>query len=302
MALSRATRSEPEMASLLRGFETHNHVCDLVVDGISLWRFLRFEIGLALQNLGLRRIPMTIASLIRALFQGGWGYVRAPRGFRYIGKTSNSGLRGHDGCGRFDVYFDDLIDAVPGGEMSSLDAGRLELNERNAYGRAVFDCTSLLIGRANLGCFSVESHGRAVLRKTSELLVGGLSLAEFSSSYLQRKLNVFKRRTLCDSAAEFDDPVIRSDRRVTIGSGNDSPVTHEVIALPDLHVSVFSACTTIHSGLELQLPLSPWPGYQAVQDLLNEGSAYLLKSPQHLADIVRVRDFGCVSPQTSEYP
>ena len=102
------------MASLLRGFETHNHVCDLVVDGISLWRFLRFEIGLALQNLGLRRIPMTIASLIRALFQGGWGYVRAPRGFRYIGKTSNSGLRGHDGCGRFDVYFDDLIDEPNG--------------------------------------------------------------------------------------------------------------------------------------------------------------------------------------------
>ena len=48
-------RSEAEVTSILEEFEARTGVFGLTVEGVSLWRLLRFEIALTMQNLGLRR-------------------------------------------------------------------------------------------------------------------------------------------------------------------------------------------------------------------------------------------------------
>jgi hypothetical protein len=65
MGVAPATRSEAEVASILEEFERRNAVFRLTVDGISLWRLLRFEISFTLQNLGLTRpsIPLAVSNI-----------------------------------------------------------------------------------------------------------------------------------------------------------------------------------------------------------------------------------------------
>ena len=59
MGENSATRSEAEVASILREFERRRDAFRLTVDGISLWRLLRFEIAMTMQDFGLagRAIP-----------------------------------------------------------------------------------------------------------------------------------------------------------------------------------------------------------------------------------------------------
>jgi hypothetical protein len=46
-------RSEPEAAALLQDFELRHNAFGIAVDGISIWRLLRFEVSLLLQNIGV---------------------------------------------------------------------------------------------------------------------------------------------------------------------------------------------------------------------------------------------------------
>ena len=55
-----ASRSEAAVASILEEFERRRDVFRLTVDGVSLWRLLRFEISFTIQNLGLVRPSISI--------------------------------------------------------------------------------------------------------------------------------------------------------------------------------------------------------------------------------------------------
>ena len=190
-----ATRSEAEVASILSEFERRRDVFRLTVDGRSIWRLLRFEISLTMQNLGLARRTIPRGEIIASVFRAARQFIVARRGHSYLGATLISALRRRDDRGWHDVYFDDVIDKIEGGaKMAYIDAGGFEDNARHAYRQPVFDDTSVLALSAILGRIFRTSNGDATIRSLSELIVGDLGLAEFTPGRIRRKYDVFKWR------------------------------------------------------------------------------------------------------------
>lgn len=456
MNTNRKLRSEPEVAAMLAEVESRYDLFSIAVDGISLWRLLRFEVALQLQNLGLSRISMGRTALLKSLPRAAAQYLFTQRGFRYLGKTSNSGLRGLDDRGHFDIYFDDLIDGVPGGaKLSSLDAGGYEVNERGAYRKPVFDDTSVIVASAILGRIGASRATAPAFSELSGILAGELDLPEFTSSHIARKYKVFVARralyrrilkrlgarsvlaantgqfALCmaardigipfvemqhglftsshpdclpacamdastdimlpdiltvygdyaagliadtaiartgkvravgnpaiekgrdlrarsfkpdrqnpvitltaqgigdketahflatflrhvpgdltlnirlhpgyDSRGDFERSGVLADPRVRLMPGQSTPATHEVIALSDLHISVFSTCHYDALGIGTPTMVIPGAGYEAVEDLYRSGHAGLLATPEELAEIVSAGQWLDVSGATSRH-
>ncbi|MBL0934395.1 MAG: hypothetical protein IBJ07_06565 [Rhizobiaceae bacterium] len=441
---------------MLAEVESRQDLFSIAVDGISLWRLLRFEVALQLQNLGLRRISMGRAALLKSLPRAAGQYLLAPRGFRYLGKTSNSGLRGLDERGYFDIYFDDLIDGLPGGaKLSSLDAGGYEANERGAYREPVFDDTAVIVASAVLGRIRAPREGARAFGELAGILDREFDLPEFAPAHIARKYSVFVARralyrrilrrlgarsvlaantgqfALCmaardigipfvemqhglftsshpdclparaldasadlmlpdlltvygdyaagliaetalarhgkvravgnpaiekgrdlrarsfrpdrqspvvtltaqgigdkdtaaflaeflrrvpgdltlnirlhpgyDSRGDFERSGVLGDRRVRLMPGQSTPATHEVIALSDLHLSVFSTCHYDALGIGTPTMVLPGAGHEAVADLYEKGHARLLDTPAGLAEIISKGQWSDVPEATSRH-
>lgn len=197
MTDARPILAEPEVAARIRAFEERHALWDIVIGGVSLWRLLRFEVSLEIQNLQLRRAPINRAQLFGSLPRAGLQYALGSQsGYRYICKTSNSGLRDRRN-GKFrDVYFDDLIDDVPGGAtMSSLDAVGFEENVRNIHRRPVFDDTAVIVTSAILGRLLGASRPSLASENLARVLADELGLIGYSAKHIQRKYDVFTNRS-----------------------------------------------------------------------------------------------------------
>lgn len=62
-----ASRSEAEVTSILEEFERSTGILNLTVEGISLWRLLRFEISLTMQKLGLPRPGIPAGEILSSM-------------------------------------------------------------------------------------------------------------------------------------------------------------------------------------------------------------------------------------------
>jgi hypothetical protein len=190
-----AARSEAEVASVLSEFERRRDVFRLTVDGISIWRLLRFEIAMTMQDFGLAGRAIPRDKIIRSVFRAAWQFVVARRGYNYLGATLISALRRRDERGWHDVYFDDVIDEIEGGaKMAYVDASGFEHNARHAWRQPVFDDTPVLALSAVLGRLFRTSGDDAAFRSLSQFIIGDLGLAEFTPERIRRKYDVFKWR------------------------------------------------------------------------------------------------------------
>lgn len=188
-------RSEPEISVRLQQFEQQHGVFSICEGGVSLWRLIRFEASVQMQNLQLQRAPIPRSQLLLSLPRATWQFVTARGGLKYIGKTSNSGLRDLRAGKYRDVYFDDLIDAVPGGALfSSLDAPGFTENARRAHRRPVFDDTAVVVASALLGRLRRWGTASAAATRLSELIVAELGVPEFTPRRIQRKYDVYRFR------------------------------------------------------------------------------------------------------------
>lgn len=189
-----ATRSEAEVASILEEFERRNAAFGLTVDGISLWRLLRFEISFTLQNLGLQRPSVPPGEIVASLFGAIGQLATAPRGLDFLGATMTSALRMFDERGWHDIYFDPVIDQIGrGAKMLYADAGGFAENEKHAFRKPVFNDTSVLAVSAVLGRL-FPAREEAAFRRLSELIARDLNLPEFSPEQIRRKFSVLKWR------------------------------------------------------------------------------------------------------------
>nr|WP_295885346.1 hypothetical protein [uncultured Devosia sp.] len=195
MTPGKAIYAEPEISDQIQDFERRYDVFAIREGGVSLWRLMRFEASVQLQNLELRRSPIPRSQLLLSLPRAAWQFATARRGYRYIGKTSNSGLRDKRNGTYRDIYFDDLIDAVPGGALfSSLDAVGFEHNSRNAHRLPVFDDTAVVVTSAVLGRVLGRRSPSAASARLAGLIADGLGLSEFTPARVQRKYDVFRYR------------------------------------------------------------------------------------------------------------
>lgn len=188
--------AEPEVSARVQHFEQNYAAFDICEGGISLWRLLRFEASVQLQNLELQRSPIPRSQLLGSFSRAAWQFAMARSGYRYIGKTSNSGLRDRRNDKFRDVYFDDLIDAVPGGgRFSSLDAAGFAFNSRHAHRQPIFDDTAVVVGSAILGRVFGKRLPSGASSRLSRAIAEGLGLPEFTPCRVQRKYDVFRFRT-----------------------------------------------------------------------------------------------------------
>lgn len=196
MKPAKAIYAEPEIASQIQDFEQRHDAFAIREGGVSLWRLMRFEASVELQNLQLRRSPIPRSQLLLSLPRAAWQFATARKGYRYIGKTSNSGLRDQRNGTYRDIYFDDLIDAVPGGALfSSLDATGFEQNSRHAHRQPVFDDTAVVVGSALMGRLLGRRSPSQASIQLADRIASGLGLAEFTAARVQRKYEVFRYRT-----------------------------------------------------------------------------------------------------------
>lgn len=196
MKPGKAIYAEPEISALIQDFEQRHDAFAIREGGVSLWRLMRFEASVQLQNLELRRSPIRRSQLLLSLPRAAWQFATARKGYRYIGKTSNSGLRDKRNGTYRDIYFDDLIDAVPGGALfSSLDATGFDHNSRNAHRQPVFDDTAVVVGSAVMGRVLGRRSPSEASASLAERITEGLGLADFTAARVQRKYDVFRHRT-----------------------------------------------------------------------------------------------------------
>jgi hypothetical protein len=195
MSAASVTRSEAEVASILEEFERRRDIFRLTVDGISLWRVLRFEISLTMQNLGLARPSISMFEMIASIFDAMRQFLVAPHGLEYLGATMSSALRKFDERGWHDIYFDPVIDEISGGaKMLYIDARGFEGNVRRAFRPAVFNDTCVVALSAVLGRIFRKSGNDTTFCTLSEFMVSDLGLTEFTPERIRRKYSVLKWR------------------------------------------------------------------------------------------------------------
>lgn len=189
-----SSRSEAEVTSILEEFERNTGIFNLTVEGIPLWRLLRFEISLTMQNLGLPRPGIPTGAILSSMVSAVVQFATAPRDPTFLGATLVSALRMFDERGWHDIYFDPVIDQIEGGaKMLYVDAGGFGENQRAAFRRPVFNDTSVVALSAVLGrLFPVRDD--PIFHRLSELVVSHLDLSAFSPVRIRRKFSVLKWR------------------------------------------------------------------------------------------------------------
>lgn len=195
MTPGKAILAEPEISARIQEFEQRYDAFSICEGGVSLWRLMRFETSVQLQNLELRRAPIPRSRLLLSLPRAAWQFATAQRGYSYVCKTSNSGLRDRRNGTYRDVYFDDLVDSVPGGALfSSIDAAGFEDPSRLAHRQPVFDDTAVVVASAMMGRILGRRSPSSSSTRLSQAITEGLGLPDFTARRLQRKYDVFRYR------------------------------------------------------------------------------------------------------------
>lgn len=151
--LGRSNLTEAEVSARIRQIEVECGLLALTLEGLAPWQLVRFEVSIALQHLALSRAPIPrrriIAGTVRAAYQF---FKLSPDSSDYLCKTFDSAYRQRRADSYRDIYFDDLLDGIPGGvKISSCDTPGYEDRVEKAAAPPVFDDTAIIAISALLG-------------------------------------------------------------------------------------------------------------------------------------------------------
>lgn len=191
MTMPRSTKGEREVARELEQFETENRAFELLVHGVSPWRLVRFPVGLAMQNITLDRPRLMRREYLVAFLRSLWDLCCFPRHVRYIVKSYSSALRLPKNGAHEDIYFERLLESVPGGvRMYFLNAPGYAERTTEAVASSV-DATAInIIGSVLARLFPVRS-GSAVFDRLGALIESRLRVRGFPSRQLRRMFSSF---------------------------------------------------------------------------------------------------------------
>ena len=184
-------RTEAEAAIILGRFESEHRLFELSVGGVSLWRLLRFAVGFALQNLPFERTPLPRGELLVAFLRSLRDLARLPGGVRYAVKSYVSALRIREEDGYEDIYFERLLEEVPGGvRLFSLNAAGYAARPGSS-GVTAIDCTAVTILGALLARAFPVKEGDVAFARLSALIADDLGLEGFPSGRIRRMFSSF---------------------------------------------------------------------------------------------------------------
>lgn len=184
-------RTEAEAAAVLARFESEHRLFELSVRGISVWRLLRFPVGLALQNLPFEHTPLPRSELLGAFLRSLRDLARLPGGVRYVVKSYVSALRIRGNDGYEDIYFERLLEEAPGGvRLFSLNAPGYAGRSGSSSAPAI-DCTAVTILGALLARAFPVREGDAAFARLSALMAEVLGLDGFPMQCIRRMFSSF---------------------------------------------------------------------------------------------------------------
>lgn len=189
-------RTEAEVSSEVRAFERKTGILALAVHGTSVWQLLRFEVSLRHQGLELRRQALPRSRLVRSIVIGASQFLFQKR-CRVLCKTFDSAHRVITAKGIRDIYFDDLVEALPQSvKMSSCDSDAYEERLSHAEIPPVFDDTSIIVVSAMLGrLFPVSGHAQ-IWNEISRAIVTEWGFADYTPERVRRLYSVFRWRSV----------------------------------------------------------------------------------------------------------
>lgn len=190
--MSDLRRSEEEAARILEHFEDRHKVFSYAVRGVSVWRILRFPISLAIQNIKLTTPAIPRRDLLCSVFGGLRKIFRLRRTCNYVAITYASALRVQSSKGYDDIYFDALLNNLPGGvKISSLNAPGYANRISKASIAPVFDSTIILVVSVILARLFPVKDDAGIFAKIAECVLAELRLDEFSETRIRRNFSAF---------------------------------------------------------------------------------------------------------------
>lgn len=191
MTMPSSTKGEKDVARELEQFETEYRAFELSVHGISPWRLVRFPVGLAMQNIALDPPRLMRREYVAAFLRSLRDLCCFPRQVRYIVKSYSSALRLPNSGAYEDIYFERLLERVPGGvRMYFLNAPGYAGRTSAAAAYSV-DVTAInIIGSILARLFPVRSGG-AVFDRLGTLIENRLQVRGFPSLQLRRMFSSF---------------------------------------------------------------------------------------------------------------
>lgn len=184
-------RTEAEAGAILARFESEHRLFVLSVRGVSVWRLLRFPVGLALQNIPFERAPLPRVELLANFFRSLWNLAGLPCGIRYAVKSYVSALRIRGDGGYEDIYFERLLEEAPGGaRLFSLNAAGYAGRTASSSAPSI-DCTAVAILGALLARAFPVREGDAAFARLSALVSDGLGLDGFPMQRMRRMFSSF---------------------------------------------------------------------------------------------------------------
>ncbi len=189
-------RTEAEVSTVVRAFECRTGILALTVDGTSVWQMLRFEVSLRLQGLEVGREALPRKRLVRGLANGIVQFLFQKR-CRILCKTYDSAHRVVTAKGTRDIYFDDLLEALPkAAKMSSCDADGYERRMANAERPPTFDDTSIIVASAVLGRLFPVSGNEQTWKKISQAIITEWGFVDYTPERIRLSYSVFRWRSL----------------------------------------------------------------------------------------------------------
>ncbi len=181
--------SEQEVWEKLDRLETETGILNLQVDGWPAWQILRFTVASKMQKLNWQKPPASRGDLITALLRGlnFWNIQQRD----YIVHSLYSGARNKTEKGYSDIWFEDLLENVPGGgKLIRYNAPGY--SDRQSKLRTPYDYdTTLLIYFATflakvLPVKDPDNHAK----KIAELAYSKLSLPFITEKFVLRRVSV----------------------------------------------------------------------------------------------------------------
>lgn len=188
-------RTEAEVSTAVRAFERKTGILALAVDGSSVWQLLRFEVSLRHQGLEVGRQALPRKRLVRSIVTGARQFLFQKR-CRVLCKTYDSAHRIVTAKGIRDIYFDDLVEALPQvAKMSSCDADGYEERRSKAEIPPVFDDTSIVVLSAVFGRLFPVSGNAQIWHEVSRAIVAEWGFTDYTPDRIRRLYSVFRWRS-----------------------------------------------------------------------------------------------------------
>lgn len=191
MKINCVQRSEEQASTIIQQMESVDGLLELRILGYSPWRIVRFPVSLALQNLSLVSLSLPKFGLLFTFIRSVFDIIRIPRNCNYIVKSYSSALRIRSDLGYEDIYFEDLLQNIPGGlRLYSYNCHGYTMRQRSWNGPNI-DVTAIIIIGAILGRLLPINDDGDVYNTIAKSIALKIPTSEFSSTRIQRMFSSF---------------------------------------------------------------------------------------------------------------